>query len=167
MSGEPRDGSSEARAKPRPGARVIVLDAAGRVLLLQQRFDDETRWFCPGGALLPDETFEAAAARELREEAGIEAPLGPWVCFRRATWQTRGTWYDTTERFYLVRLAEERPPVAFTSGEDELTTLLQARWWDLADLREEEAPVSPRSLLVLLGPLVRGVIPAEPWEVGL
>ncbi len=161
------DGSSEDRAIPRPGARAIVLDRDGQVLLIRQRFDGGTFWFCPGGALQPGESFEAAAARELREETGIVAPLGPWVCLRRARWETRGTWYDTTERFTLVRLDEPAPPIAFTPGEDGLTTLLEARWWPLADLREQEIPVSPRSLLVLLGPLTRGVVPGEPWEVGL
>ncbi|MDO9445057.1 MAG: NUDIX domain-containing protein [Dehalococcoidia bacterium] len=167
MSAADLDGSSEERAIPRPGARAIVLDAAGRVLLIHQRFNDRALWFCPGGGLQPGETHEDAVRRELREEVGIEAPLGPWVCQRRARWETRGTWYDTTERFYLVRLPGETPPIAFTPGEDELTTLIEARWWDLAELREEGVPVSPLSLLVLLGPLVRGVVPDEPWEVGL
>ncbi|MDA0270338.1 MAG: NUDIX domain-containing protein [Chloroflexi bacterium] len=161
------DGSSEANAIPRPGARAIVLDSAGHVLLIQQEWDGGKRWFCPGGSLEPGETFEDGARRELREEAGIEAPLGPWVALRRARWETGGTWYDSTERFYLVRLVEEQPPVAFTPGDDSLTRLIEARWWDLADLRDTGEAVSPLSLLVLLGPLVRGVVPAEPWEVGL
>lgn len=53
-----------------PGAEVIVVDERGRVLL--QKRADNGLWAIPGGYLEPGESFEEAARREVREEAGIE-----------------------------------------------------------------------------------------------
>ena len=52
-------------------ASVIVLDAAGR-LLLQRRSDDGT-WGLPGGYVELGESVEETAVRELREETGLVA----------------------------------------------------------------------------------------------
>jgi 8-oxo-dGTP pyrophosphatase MutT (NUDIX family) len=54
-----------------PGANVLVLDAAGRVLL--QRRVDTGEWGIIGGGMELDETIEETARRELREELGLEA----------------------------------------------------------------------------------------------
>jgi len=54
-----------------PGAVLLVLDEAGRLLL--QRRGDTGRWGLPGGSLEPGESIEDAARRELREETGLEA----------------------------------------------------------------------------------------------
>ena len=51
-------------------AGALVLDAAGRVLL--HRRGDDGAWSIPGGALHLGESFEEAARREVREEAGLD-----------------------------------------------------------------------------------------------
>ncbi|HEV8632931.1 MAG TPA: NUDIX hydrolase [Chloroflexota bacterium] len=53
-----------------PGANVLVLDGAGRVLLQRRR--DTGEWGVIGGGLELDETVEEAARREVREETGLE-----------------------------------------------------------------------------------------------
>lgn len=55
------------------GSHAIVTDAEGRLLLV--RHDAVDMWVLPGGEVSPDESFEQAARRELREEAGIEATV--------------------------------------------------------------------------------------------
>jgi ADP-ribose pyrophosphatase YjhB (NUDIX family) len=171
---DPEPGSSAEHAIPRPGARVVILDAAGRVLLVRSEFDGRALWFTPGGALDEGESFEQAALRELREEIGLEGvTLGPWIWERQVTWlwEQRGTWYDTRERIYLLRLDEETPPIALTEatehGSEEIVELTEARWWSLEDLRASGELVSPRALCELLEPLVRGEVPSEPVRVGL
>ena len=52
------------------GAGVIVLNNEGKVLVGKGRDD---KWQTPGGHVESDEEFDAAARRELREEAGIIA----------------------------------------------------------------------------------------------
>lgn len=53
------------------GAGVIVVDAAGRVLL--QRRSDNGCWDYAGGSMEPGEEAEATARRELLEETGLTA----------------------------------------------------------------------------------------------
>ena len=59
-------------------AAAIVLDAAGRMLVVRKR--GTTAFMQPGGKLEPGEAPAAALARELREEVRLEAggavPLG-------------------------------------------------------------------------------------------
>src|SRR5438067_1766509 len=54
-----------------PGANVLVVDEAGRVLL--QRRVDTGEWGIVGGGMELDETIEETARRELWEELGLEA----------------------------------------------------------------------------------------------
>jgi 8-oxo-dGTP diphosphatase len=53
-------------------AGAVVLDEAGRVLLLQHAFRKGSGWGIPGGFVERGEQPEEAIRRELREEAGIE-----------------------------------------------------------------------------------------------
>ncbi len=68
---------------PDPGPFVevvagVIRDARGRVLLARRTEgrDLAGRWEFPGGKREPGESPEAALARELREELGIEAEIG-------------------------------------------------------------------------------------------
>lgn len=49
----------------------VALVKDGRVLLVKNRYDKW--WYLPGGGVKRGESWEAAAARELREECGIKA----------------------------------------------------------------------------------------------
>jgi 8-oxo-dGTP diphosphatase len=68
---------------PRVGVGALVIAADGRVLLGRRRgAHGAGDWAPPGGHLDPGEMPEACAARETREETGLEVTpfaRGPWT----------------------------------------------------------------------------------------
>lgn len=60
---------------PHPAAVAVVLEE-GRLLCVRRRFAPEAGGWClPGGFMEPGETVEVAAAREVREESGLEVEV--------------------------------------------------------------------------------------------
>jgi 8-oxo-dGTP pyrophosphatase MutT (NUDIX family) len=92
--------------RPRPAARILLVDPVGRVLLF--RFvpgDDRPPFWCtPGGAVEPGESYAAAAVRELHEETGMDLPCGPEVARRLVEFVTlEQVPVIADERYFLVR----------------------------------------------------------------
>jgi 8-oxo-dGTP pyrophosphatase MutT (NUDIX family) len=168
LAAEPT-GSGPEDAIAREAARVLLLDAADRALLVAHLpGDGRTVWTAPGGGLDPGETHEQAAARELREEIGLDAPLGPWLWSRTATFTFRGIWLRQSERWFLART--EQLDAATIPLADLATD--GARWWTLDELTELAAltatteVLAPRALAEHLGALLHDGPPDEPLDVG-
>lgn len=154
----------------RDAARAVVLDPDGRVLLV--RFVNpetgEDLWTTPGGGVDPDESFEEAIRRELREETGLEnAELGPVVWIRREVFPWVGRTLDQRERFVLVRAPafEPRPQL----GRERLAAehVHEVRWWTLAELERAGEAFAPRRLPQLYRALLAEGPPPEPVDVGV
>jgi len=61
-----------------PCAGAVVRDDAGRLLLVRRgRPPSAGMWSVPGGRVEPGETPAEAAAREVREETGLQVEVGP------------------------------------------------------------------------------------------
>lgn len=60
--------------RKRMAAGLVCRDIAGRVLLVRPTY--KPTWLVPGGVVEADESPADAVAREVREELGVELPIG-------------------------------------------------------------------------------------------
>lgn len=137
--------------RPRPAARILLVDASGRVLLFRFAPDDRPPfWVTPGGALDPGETHAEAARRELREETGLDQDCGPEIAQREAHFVTLdGVPVIADERYYLVRHTGQ---AIDTGGHTELErrVMREWRWFDPADIPGFGEPIFPEDLVGML-----------------
>lgn len=107
------------------GAHVLVEEAAGRILVVRNTYMGPG-WMLPGGRVERGETPEGAAARETREETGIEVVV---------------------ERLLLVE-AHRPKDVSFVFGARAVGGALDPQLGEIAEVawlaREELADTSPR-----------------------
>ena len=123
----------------RQAARLIPVDPDGRVLLLRgidPASPGHPYWFTVGGAVEPGETPASAAAREANEEVGLAldpVDLGPPVWSGIAEFSFGGVEVRNVQDYFVVRVATFEPR-RDGLDEEELATILGARWWPLTEL---------------------------------
>jgi len=78
--------------RPFVGVGAVIVDEAGRVLLVKRRFEPLAgQWSLPGGAVDVGETLVDCVRREMREETGLEVEVGPVIeAFDRITHDDSG-----------------------------------------------------------------------------
>ena len=146
---------ADATLIPRRAARVILLDAFDRVLLLHGNDPaepDHTYWFTVGGGLDPGESMLDAAVRELFEETGLRLPseafTGP-VWHESTRFPFDGLWYAQEQDFFVVRVTSW--DVDWSGLSDyERTSFDASRWWTIEELEHTGEPFYPVELPTLL-----------------
>jgi len=132
----------------RVGARVILFDQAGRVLLVgvTDPVDARRVWMTPGGGRDEGETDLDCARRELREETGVsvEDLRGP-VFEHEHVFRWAGREYRQRERFYVGSMEGSSQGEA-SPDQIEQDAGMEARWWTLDELRTTGELVEPPGL---------------------
>ena len=135
----------------RTAARVLVIDARLRLLLLKAVRPEtgDSFWIAPGGGVADGESFETTAPRELHEETGLAALIGPCVWTRRHSYIWNGHEHKQYERFFVAHAigGDVRPRHPDTYVTDH-------HWWTLGEIQAAPDEFSPRRLPVLLPPIL-------------
>lgn len=134
----------------RSTGRVIPIDGEGRALLMhgfEPARPDWWFWFTLGGAIEEGETSRQAAARELREEAGIDIPeesLGEPVLRETIEWDWGGRHVIQDQEFYALRLPTGTTATLDGMDAGEASCIDRCDWVAVEDLESgAEEPVAP------------------------
>jgi 8-oxo-dGTP pyrophosphatase MutT (NUDIX family) len=149
-------------------ARVLLVDDEDRVLLfhsLDYMGPGVEYYVTPGGGLVPGETLEEGAVREVFEETGLRiaaAALGPVVA------ETAGVWSDgpecaiASEDAYFLLRVPHFDPIRDRLEEVERQEFTAARWLGPAELAAADHLIFPAPIAVLLKGLAAGAEPGPP-----
>ena len=115
-----------------------MLDGKSHVALIATR--NSTRWGLPKGAVGPDETSEAAALREVREETGIEARILHALDTIEYAFRAGDTLIQKRVDYYLME---------YVSGElqPQLSEVDDVQWFELSSSLQRASFDSERKLL--------------------
>jgi len=82
------------------GARAVIIDGEGRVLMVKQRHEGRDIWMVPGGGIEEGENAGQAAIREAKEETGLDIEVKSLLWHVEEVSEKRG------QRFVNFFLAE-------------------------------------------------------------
>lgn len=137
------------------GAAAVIVDSAGRVLLVRHTYG-ELNWEIPGGGGEPGESASDTARREIREEVGVDASIDELIGIY---WEPQ--WRPTVGmHHYLFRASITAGAPRPTSAE-----ISEARWCDPADLPRPISDFTVRRIRdALHGPRPGlAVVPPRGW----
>ncbi|MEM8681966.1 MAG: NUDIX domain-containing protein [Pseudomonadota bacterium] len=150
-----------ANLEVRRSARLILLDPAGRLLLL--RYHDEHKppfWSTAGGELKSGETYRDAAGRELEEETGFDVAVGRLLRKREDVYAVaRSQAARWREQYFLVQCERSAAPSRDGWTDEERSTIRNWKWWSLEEMRNGDAVFLPEWLPDLLAETLRLPVP--------
>jgi 8-oxo-dGTP diphosphatase len=124
------------QARKRVGADVILRDEHGGILLVDPKYKPD--WDLPGGMAEDNEPPHEAVRRELKEELGLDLPVGDLLC---VDWVSpHGPWDDslmfvfdggilTPEQIASIQLLDGELAEFRFCTEDQIPLLLRSSLW--------------------------------------
>jgi ADP-ribose pyrophosphatase YjhB (NUDIX family) len=117
-------------ARHRAGVTLVCFNHEDHVLLLRHVYHPSSPWDLPGGWLERDESPDKCVLRELREETGLEADLGPVV---RLTREKKPSHIGIS---YIGRVNRPAQGTVLSSE------ILEARWFSTDSLPQKLRPAT-------------------------
>jgi 8-oxo-dGTP pyrophosphatase MutT (NUDIX family) len=149
----------------RPTSRVLLLDPAGRILLMHYKDFHDERWFWAtvGGGAEPGEGVVEAALREAEEETGLgDLEAGPVVWYGEVTLKGFDGAPVLLQESYVVMTTGggALSRAGWTELEKDFVT--DMRWWTHAEIAAATETIYPDELPALLPDVLAGRYPPSP-----
>jgi ADP-ribose pyrophosphatase YjhB (NUDIX family) len=135
----------------RIGVALVAFNAEDELLLLRHVFHPHIPWGLPGGWLGRNEDPAHGLVRELREETGLKATIGPPLIVRRRSGPSH---------MIMVFLGWVAPGPVTLSNE-----ILEACWFPLSQLPRPEHPLTRQA--VRAASTVRRIFPEPAPELAV
>jgi len=128
----------------------MLFAEAGDVLLIRfvvlREEGEFVFWALPGGEIEAGETEAEAAAREVREELGLELVVtGPVYCDRNQ-FLHQGEMQDNTDFLFRATCRREEPRLIGVTA-DEREIMREIRWWSEGEIAESRERIFPENLV--------------------
>lgn len=153
--------------KVRRTARALIVSDDFQVLLLSITLPwlEGPTWTMPGGGIEEDESAEACARREIREETGHDyrGDLVPaWL--GTIEFEYKNQLHRVEEQYFIARVTAPFEPSMANMMDYEKNFSLELRWLDLADLASE-AHFSPRHIPDMVKKIKGQRLPSTPEQL--